>query len=461
MAQVILIESNQTMAELLSINLTTYLGVELIPRQTAQDAIALLTILPTIDLIIARNNIGDEATAQILIEYIKSNNLDTGLIILGKCPPEMREMAKVFDSEKDWEEIIKASAKILGINEETLKKKVVPDFIPIPVAHFLQLDSTNCDVFVRVKKGLNDFQYVRKFKANDRFSAKGIQNYIKQGLTDFYVSKVNQKEFATHVSNQLVTKLEELSFETAKVEDNIEAIGGGHKVLLNQIKEEGVTSSTVQLSEVIINSMEKTVEGFPETSTLLHKIINSKTSTMYQHCFMISVMATKCIKHMKGPKALELQEILTWASFFHDIGFADDEKLIKIQTLEQLGALKTEADIERYDLVHQHALENSMLVSQFPDVPEEIAIIVKEHHGRVDGKGFAESPDPSISFLSKVFIVAEEFAIRMSKRKDEGKDPNSPGTPPQPIIRELYEIYTEPSMVQIVQMLESNLKQPA
>lgn len=41
MAQVILIESNNTMNDLISVNLTTYLGVDLIQRKNAQDTLGL------------------------------------------------------------------------------------------------------------------------------------------------------------------------------------------------------------------------------------------------------------------------------------------------------------------------------------------------------------------------------------------------------------------------------------
>ena len=78
MGQIVLIEDNPSLNELLSINLSTYVGVEVIPRPNAEEAIALLRILPNIDLIICKHKVGEEDTAKKIVEFINSRKLDTG-----------------------------------------------------------------------------------------------------------------------------------------------------------------------------------------------------------------------------------------------------------------------------------------------------------------------------------------------------------------------------------------------
>ena len=70
MAQVILIESNKIINDLISVNLTSYLGVDLIQRKNAHDTTSLLAILPSIDLIITNFKIGDEETANMINNYL-------------------------------------------------------------------------------------------------------------------------------------------------------------------------------------------------------------------------------------------------------------------------------------------------------------------------------------------------------------------------------------------------------
>ena len=58
MAQVILIEDDKNLNDLLSTNLNSYLGVDLIGQDNAQDTLGLLAILPNIDIIITKDRIG-------------------------------------------------------------------------------------------------------------------------------------------------------------------------------------------------------------------------------------------------------------------------------------------------------------------------------------------------------------------------------------------------------------------
>ena len=151
MAQVILIESNKTMNDLISVNLTTYLGVDLIHRKNAQEALSLLAILPSIDLIITASHIGEEDSANMINAYLLENSLDMSLIVLGGNVDIPTDNIISIPNDKDWEKVIQVSAKVLGINENILAKKVVPDYVALPVRYLLNLETINCDVFIRIK----------------------------------------------------------------------------------------------------------------------------------------------------------------------------------------------------------------------------------------------------------------------------------------------------------------------
>ena len=84
MAQVIIIEQNERLRDLLSMQLKQQLNVEVIPRENSDEAIAILNILPEIDLVISRHFIADEPTGDLIYQHIKSSNLETNIIILDK-----------------------------------------------------------------------------------------------------------------------------------------------------------------------------------------------------------------------------------------------------------------------------------------------------------------------------------------------------------------------------------------
>lgn len=445
MGQIVLIEENPSLKELLSINLTTYVGVEVIPRRNANEAIELLKILPNIDLVICSNKIGDEKTAQLLVDYINSNKLDTGLIILGGSAKSNSEHAVIIENANEWEKVINTSAKILGISQEVLSKKILPDYISVPVHYFSRLKTSCCDVFIRIKKGPEDFQFVKRIHSGDAFSKTMIKRYVEQGLTHFYIAKDTQKNFTNFLSDQLVELLE-ANFD--QIDDQIEAVADSYNVATREILKLGFTSATVQLTDSIVENMVDIFHKSSEMSGLLHKIINSKSGYIYQHCHMTSVVASECIKNLGIDTKID-HEKLAYAAFFKDISFIEDEDLAKISTYEELEA--SEISEEDWDLVFNHALEASVLIRKHPEAPIGVDEIVKHHHGSMNGKGFSTANVSKLTELQQIFLISSEFVKELMDYREKGGKPT-------PIIDELYKKYPTPDMVTVIKALEQTLK---
>lgn len=445
MGQIVLIESNPSLKELLSINLTTYVGVEVIPRGSAAEAIELLKILPNIDLVICSNKVGDEKTAQMLVEHINGSGLDTGLIILGGSAKSNSEHAVIIENANEWEKVINTSAKILGISQEVLSKKILPDYIPIPVSYFSRLDTSCCDVFIRIKKGPEDFQFVKRIHSGDTFSKTMVKRYVEQGLTHFYIAKDVQKNFTNFLSDQLV-KMLEVGFD--EIDEQIEAVGDSYNVATKEILKLGFTSATVQLTDSIVENMVEIFDKTSEMSTLLHKIINSKSGYLYQHCHMTSVVSSECIKNL-GIETKADHEKLAYAAFFKDISFVENENLAKITTYEELE--ESEVSEEDWDLIFNHALEASVLITKHPEAPIGVGDIVKHHHGAMNGKGFSTANVSKLTALQQIFLISSEFVKELMAYREKGGKPT-------PIIDELYQKYPTPDMVTVIKALEQTLK---
>lgn len=444
MAQVILIENNKTMNDLLSINLTTYLGVDLIHRKNAQEALNLLAILPSIDLIITSTKIEDEDSANLINNYLIENNLDISLIVLGGALTQSTDHAITIANDKDWEKVISTSAKILGINEEVLAKKAVPDYVQVPARYFLNLESCNCDVFIRIKKSPTEFQYVKRIHNGDPFSKDSILRYMEQGLEYFHVPKEHHKNFAIFLSNKLVDKIDSPHLnETQK----IQIMGESYDIATKEIMNYGFNSETIQLTDTIIDNMVKNFEKSPEMSNLLHKVINSKTGTAYQRSHMTSVVACEVIKNLKLTDPLA-NEKMAFAAFFHDIMLNDREDLAKINSFEELE--KSQLSEEDWDLVFNHANLASQLIKNHNEAPVGTDEIIRHHHGAFNGKGFSNAIE-NLPDLSKVFIVAHHFVLELVKFKETGGEP-------KPVTEELFKRYPSADAAIIIKALERTLK---
>jgi response regulator RpfG family c-di-GMP phosphodiesterase len=444
MAQVILIEDNKTLNDLISVNLTTYLGVDLIQRKNAAETLSLLAILPNIDLIITTNKVTDENTAEILSQYIGSNKLDTGLIVMGTTAKSSNDYTINISNGKDWEQVIQASAKVLGINENVLAKKAVPDYIAVPVRYFFNLDNANCDVFIRIKKSPTEYQYVKRIHNGDTFSKDSIKRYMEQGLENFHIAKDSYKSFTIFLSNRLVEKIDSPNLDETK---KIQIMGESYEIAVREIAKLGFNSETIQLTESIIQNMVKNFEKSPEMSNLLHKVINSQTGILYQRCHMTSVVASEMIKNLKFDDQKAYEKI-AYASFFHDIMLADKEELTMINSFDELE--KANLSEQDWDMVFNHAMEASVLMRKHPEAPPGADEIIKHHHGTTNGKGFSNAID-KLPDLSKIFIIAHHFVLELIRFKETGGEP-------KPVTEELYKRYPSPDVAIIIKALERTLK---
>ncbi|MBC7428935.1 MAG: hypothetical protein H7336_10010 [Bacteriovorax sp.] len=444
MAQVILIESNKTMNDLLSVNLTTYLGVDLIHRKNSTETMSLLAILPSIDLIICNVNVEGEEAANLINEYLIENQLEIALMVLGGNVKRPTDHTISIPIDKDWEKVIQSCAKVLGISEDVLARKAIPDYVAVPVRYFLNLDTCNCDVFIRIKKSPTEYQFVKRIHNGDAFSKDSIIRYTEQGLEFFYVPKEHHKNFAIFLSNRLVEKMDSPHLDETQ---KILLMGESYDIATKEIVTLGFNSETIQLTDTIIENMVKNFEKSPEMSGLLHKVINSKTGSLYQRSHMTSVVACEVIKNLKlgDPTA---NEKIAFAAFFHDIMLTDREDLSKINSFEELEKSHlSEAD---WDMVFNHANEASQLIKNHPEAPLGADEIIRHHHGAFNGKGFSNAIE-KLPDLSKIFIISHHFVLELIKFKENGGEP-------KPVTEELFRRYPSPDVAIIIKALERTLK---
>ena len=422
MAQVVLVLDSQVLNELISINLVNFLGIDLVKRKNAESVLNLLEILPEINLIICQYDMTDENTAAIIQQYIIHKNLEIGLLILGGPGNLDNAFTVTIENPKDWEKVIELSAKILGITEDILAKKVMPDFVPIPVNYFLNLDTSCCDVFIRIKQTPTNYQFVKRIHQGDKFSRETIIRYREQGLESFYIPKDQRKNFTTYLSNILVQKLEAPDLGLTQ---KIDLMGESYDIATKEILKLGFTTESIQLTESILHNMIKNAEKSPEMSFLLHKVINSDTPVLFQRCHMTSVIAGECLKNLKH-NTLEAISAVTFAAFFHDILLTDQLDIININSAEELTTANLSE--EKRNLALNHAFLASHLIKKYPGAPKGAEELIKEHHGISHGIGFSKEIN-NLSALAKIFIIAREFVLEFSKFKENK-------TEPRPIIPE-------------------------
>lgn len=443
--QILLINSKKTIKDLLSINIKSFLNVDVISRSFASEGIELLKLLPEIDLIITQEKIDNEESYDCVVSYLESINSQIPIILLTDEDVLIQRDQTYCLAQNDWESVIKTSAKILGLSENIFRNKPSSDYVEIPVEYFLNIESSSCDVYIRITKDKDDFQFIKRIHAGDTFSKVVIKRYVDQGLKYFFVHGEKFDSFCISLSNQLVKKLS----APIENEEDFEMLGGAFEVATKEIIRNGFNTSTVQLTEAIVKSVIDSYQNVPNVSALLRKILNSKTGYIYQHAHLCTIVSSEICSNLNLRSKHQLEKF-AFAAVFKDISLVDDEPLAQISTFEELQANKLSE--EKWDQVFNHALEATALVRNFPEAPLDVDTIIKHHHAAQNGKGFGvDNAYEALDFDSLIFMISVEFVNELLRFKSQGGEP-------RPLIQDLYNKYESANAIKIIKALEKSLK---
>ncbi len=442
MSQTILIETNEDLKKIFSINLNTFVGTDVIHRNSAEDALELLRILPQISLVITKCKVGNEETAIKIYQHIKNEGLNTALLILGECPALADEIL-CLSEPVSWEILIKQAASQLGVSLQNVNDKVKADYLPVGVYYFYDIQKTPCDIYIRIKKGQNDYQYVKRIHSKDTFDQADIKKYEEQGLKEFYVPRDYIQYFTTFVTNQLFEKLESSDLS---LEDRILTTANAHEIVRDKIQQLGLDQTTIDLSDASINSMVQSVRKSPEVSSLLKFVFSNKVSYAYQHCHLLAMMCHYILSKQSWYKPEHL-EVLSFVSFFADVTLKSNKQM-QISTMKELSE-STLSDEEKKQVL-THAADAVNILEQHPEASQYIKTVLIQSHGSPEGLGLPENPSEDLHPLSKVFIVADNFVKILL-------NPNMPSTKKE-ILQILAGRFTNPSYQKIIKALEQKFQ---
>lgn len=442
MSQTILIESNEDLRKIYSLNLNTFVGTDVIHRKNADDAIELLRILPQVGLVITESKVGAEETALKIYHFIKNEGIPTNLIVMGECKSISNEVL-CLQEPVSWEILIKQAAQHLGVTLQDAIKKVRPDYLPVGVHYFYDITRTPCDVFIRIKKSPNEYQYVKRIHSKDVFDKDDIQKYEDQGLKEFYIPKDYIQYFTTFVTNNLVQKLER---EDLTLEDRILTTANAHEIVRETIQSIGFDDASVELSDASINSMVKSVKDSPQVGELLKFLFSNKVSYAYQHCHLLALMCHYVLSKQSWYRPEHL-ETLSFVSFFSDVTLKSNLQM-QISSMRDLAESNLTDEEKRQVL--SHAKDAVALLTNHPDANDYIKTVLIQSHGKTDGIGFEDNPGEDLHPLSKVFIVADAFVKVLL-------NPNMPSSK-KDILPILSSRYLNPSYQKIIKALEQKFQ---
>lgn len=402
MRQVVVVGFEKGEFETLEGQISTYLKLNTIWRESVDDAISLIDILPKLKLFILSPAI--EATEfENLVKASKRPAEPIQVVALGSKESRYLNVTCLPDScspEQLMQTVAKlADAQITPIyQDEEL-------YTPIPIHHFLGLRQVFCDVFIRISKLNQRPQFVKRIMVGDEFENELIERYMNDGLEYLYIPSEYKDNFKVYFSNRMIAQLQNEDLNEAyKVEVNSYIATVVRENVLNV----GFDPITVEMTTACISSMLETVRSVPKLQELFDVVGLSESSYSFKLSLLTAATAHHMLLQLPWSKN-EHRKKVTYAAFFKDIVLSD-ERLMKIRSLDQLET--TLFSKEEKSLVHKHAFLSSVLIKHFEEMPAGVETLIKEHHGDKQGMTLKREPDAEICPLSRLLMIAEEFASR-------------------------------------------------
>jgi HD-GYP domain-containing protein (c-di-GMP phosphodiesterase class II) len=450
MKNIVLIENNQRVIDILSLELEQYFQANIIVLKSYNEFTELFSSNNKIDLIIARNLILDEndvefPLAKSVLNDVYDQSIKIPVIVMG----EIEAIGMDFEQLPDRfrvEELNRLIISALNFSEYELKKLKMPDYVSVPIKNFYTLETSQIDIYIKVSKTDGD-QFIKRVHANDKIDHEMLKSYEAKKVRELFVKKEDHLNLLNDLILKAISKIKNVR---SSGEGNTSVAAESFELSANLLETMGVGKHSVVLSKATIASMMETISDSAELHNLMNDLMSKKASYAYKRSYLISLYCYEVIPHMgwgTGDQLSSHFEKICWVSFFHDI-LLRDEDLIKISTPSQLK----EANLsqEDYDLVNEHANRASTLVQSFSKTPQGIDVIIRQHHGVANGQGFLDKYNIAISPMAILFIVIESFVAKLMELPPEQLE-NKESI--KAITTHLESVFTTSSFKRILQIL--------
>lgn len=402
--QTIIVEEDNAIRDILQLNLEAFAGTDVISRLSSEEVIKVLTILPSVDLIVMRAKVGSDEVAKNIRDFLDQENLDIPCIIIGDVDPEKYPGHRIIPIYEDWEDVVTAAFQLLGISSEAIERKVKPKFIPIDIRFFFEITEPPCDVYVRIRQNNQDYEYqfVKLIHSKDEFDHSLIEKYEHQGLTDFYIEQDYHQYFVTAVTNNLMKRL---TTDNISLDQKIIHNDNAYRIIMDKVDNMGLDDESIELAHACIKSMKNSIKESEKLSDMLDRLFSNRISYAYQKAHLTFIIATAILRQIEGHSKEDINTI-SYACFFADITLKSQKQL---GILNYQNFLTSDLDLAQKSIVEFHARKISKVLEESGLFSDFVIQVVKEHHGSKNGVGFPKNFPRTLHYLSYLFIVADYF----------------------------------------------------
>ncbi len=275
------------------------------------------------------------------------------------------------------------------------------DYMAISALDFLSGTKSIFDVFVK----LGQNRFIKLLQSGDSFTPDRLENYIKKGVTHFYIRKDMHEAYVAYCDH-LATSL--LKHVGAPVDLKISQVLNAGDETLKLLIQQGVSDASLRLASHFVTNVNDLVRhlGVAEND-LIRQFMASPQD--YEHGVGTAMVAAVLSQTLEIQQDRPVQ-IVGMAALFHDIGLVNESAAVRAED----ETLMTEEEKKSY---REHPRKGAELLSKLKSFEPAAIQAIEQHHCRLGGRGFPERRVGSVSKVGEIVAISDEFQRVLQKKK--------------------------------------------
>lgn len=274
---------------------------------------------------------------------------------------------------------------------------------PVSIDELIKKPTVQVNLFVK----LSDDKFVMVARAGTNTSVEHLHKFKEKGLVYLY-AKAN--DFRTLVKQSISVAGMTVGSDAIDNISKLHVIENAAKSVYEEIHSIGVDYSVITHARLVAEASLTVVAGSPSLADLVMKFAQMKDG-FTRHAMMVSMVSTMIGQSHDWVKQSTMEK-LALGGLLHDIG--------KIKLPQDL--MQKEEDRMSHDekvIYRSHPEVGRQMLATVKDLPDDVLLIVYEHHEQADGSGYPRGlKDFQTSPLARVVSLANAFCDLAVKKDD-------------------------------------------
>ena len=240
----------------------------------------------------------------------------------------------------------------------------------------------------------------------------------QKGHKFLFIPSQKRLALVNEISTSLLSQIKRASDpkEQAKI------LGQGHQLTIDLAMEIGISPEIIELANLQIEQLLQFTQDIDQLQILVDRVLSNEMSIKFQIVLLTNFIAQH-ILNAQGLSNEVNRKKITFTCFFHDIYLTSDDQLF---FRSDVDLAITNLSQKRKNTIKNHASMAAQIIERFPNIPSDVPTLIREHHGKEKGRGLGK-PDTKLHNLTYVFIMAEEWAMAIIRKRTKAQQIDKAG----------------------------------